>query len=96
MVCFDVVNETLQEVVLPEEPMPYVEEHWEDDKWGCLSLFFHIYDVSVVVWMMQEYGVREFWMKSFSINQKSITSSYYLELIRSFKNNETLWRLMGD
>ncbi|XP_026430869.1 F-box/kelch-repeat protein At3g06240-like [Papaver somniferum] len=104
LVCFDIVNERFEEVAMPEAPMPYQEEPLERDMFqinvevlgGCICLVFHIFNVRVDVWIMQDYGVRESWTKSFSINQASIISSRDLYLLWSFKNNETLWMLDHD
>ncbi|XP_026398243.1 F-box/kelch-repeat protein At3g06240-like [Papaver somniferum] len=105
LICFNVANEIFQEVALPEEPMPYLEEPLEENMFGilvrefggCLCLFFHVFNVRVDIWMMQEYGVKESWAKSFSIAQESIlTSSTYSCLIWNFKNNESLWEVDED
>ncbi|XP_026429251.1 F-box/kelch-repeat protein At3g06240-like [Papaver somniferum] len=99
LVCFDIVNKRFEEVALPETPMPYPEEPLEADMLdlgigvlgGCICLIYRFFGVGVDVWMMQEYGVRKSWTKSFSITHESITSSIYLELMWSFKNYKILW-----
>ncbi|XP_026378851.1 F-box/kelch-repeat protein At3g06240-like [Papaver somniferum] len=104
LVSFDIANERFVEVPLPKERLTYPEEPLEDAKYekhvaelgGCLCLVFHVFGVRVDVWVMQEYGVRESWTKSFTITevQETITKTFNLRLKWSFGNNKIL--LQGD
>ncbi|XP_026429137.1 F-box protein CPR1-like [Papaver somniferum] len=72
--CFGIINETFQEMALPEELEPYTEQPSKKYMFnidvgvleGCLCLVLNVYNVGIDVWMMQEYGVRESWAKSVS------------------------------
>ncbi|XP_026377520.1 F-box/kelch-repeat protein At3g23880-like [Papaver somniferum] len=94
LVSFDITNERFVEVSLPEERLTYPEDFKCDKKLGelggCLCLLFHVFCVRVDVWVMQEYGVRESWTKSFTINGDTVTRSLYLSLEWSFSNNKIL------
>ncbi|KAI3955572.1 hypothetical protein MKX01_034894 [Papaver californicum] len=102
LVSFDIANERFVEVLLPKERLTYPEEPLEDVKYvknvgelgGRLCLLFHIFGVRVDVWVMQEYGVRESWSKSFTITEETITKTFYLRLKWNFVDNRIL--LQGD
>ncbi|XP_026440585.1 F-box/kelch-repeat protein At3g06240-like [Papaver somniferum] len=99
LVCFNIVSEGFEEVAVPKALIPYPKG--KQDMLGidvgvsgeCLCLAFHVFNVRVDVWIMQDYGLQESWTNIFSITQESITSTRYLELVWSFKNNETLWEV---
>ncbi|XP_026444341.1 F-box/kelch-repeat protein At3g06240-like [Papaver somniferum] len=101
LVSFDIVHEKFEELALPEAPMPYLEEPLEDNTFnmrlgvfeGCLCLVFHVFSIRVDVWMMQEYGVRESWVKCFASCLENLTTSKQSRLLwYYFKNSETLWK----
>ncbi|XP_026377524.1 F-box/kelch-repeat protein At3g06240-like [Papaver somniferum] len=98
LVSFDISSERFVELSLPKERLTYPEETLEDAKYdknvgelgGCLCLLFHVFGVRVDVWVMQEYGVRQSWTKTFTINGGAITKAFYLSLKWSFSNNKII------
>ncbi|XP_026409857.1 F-box/kelch-repeat protein At3g06240-like [Papaver somniferum] len=104
LVSFDIIYERFKEVSLPQEPIPNPKTDpgisLEDDEpmcdlavevlGGCLCLVYHVFNIRADIWVMQDYGVKESWTKSFSIRQEEIISHLNLWLIWSFKNNEIL------
>ncbi|XP_026378963.1 F-box protein CPR1-like [Papaver somniferum] len=98
LVSLDIVNERFVEVLLPKERLTYPEEPLEDVKYvknvgelgGRLCLLFHVFGVRVDLWVMQEYGVRDSWTKSFTIIDESITKTCSLSLKWNFVDNRIL------
>ncbi|XP_026379935.1 F-box/kelch-repeat protein At3g06240-like [Papaver somniferum] len=97
IVSFDISNEKLMDVQLPEKSIMYPEDSNTRlfKKVGvlgdCLSLV--LVDTKLVqaeVWVMQEYGARESWTKQFTTTQTPITRYPFCVPVMSLKHGEVL------
>ncbi|XP_026409007.1 F-box protein CPR1-like [Papaver somniferum] len=58
---------------------------------GCLCVLHKTHGISVDIWVMQQYGVKESWTKRFTITQKFITKTSHLRVVCEFQDNEILF-----
>ncbi|XP_043718176.1 F-box protein At3g07870-like [Telopea speciosissima] len=75
IVSFDVEDEVFREM-----PQPYFGDHSFQSKLGVLGGFLcmicTLYDNNVKIWMMKDYGVKESWIKQFSISQPMVVGHF--------------------
>lgn len=93
IVSLDISDERFKEIELPIECLKkrsrFITEAMLD---GCLSVLVR----NDRVWVMQDYGIRESWIKRYSITNEMITKHpYSLRYIRFFKNGEVLFMNLG-
>ncbi|XP_026384036.1 F-box protein CPR1-like [Papaver somniferum] len=74
--CFDINNEVMADIPLPEKIMPPQdfpgEVHKNMGVWGnCIYVAFIWNPVRMDVWVMQEYGVKESWINIFTTTKLS-------------------------
>ncbi|XP_042489890.1 F-box protein CPR1-like [Macadamia integrifolia] len=90
IVSFDVGNEVFREI-----PQPYFGDHSFHSKLGVLGGFLCMictfYDNHVKIWVMKDYGVRESWIKHFSIHQPMVVGHFkHLKPLGFTKSGEIL------
>ncbi|XP_026415918.1 F-box/kelch-repeat protein At3g06240-like [Papaver somniferum] len=71
IVCFDISSETMVHMPLPENIVPPIdfqgEMYMNVGVWGhCICIACVWGSVRIDVWVMQEYGVKESWMKKYT------------------------------
>ncbi|XP_026384729.1 F-box/kelch-repeat protein At3g06240-like [Papaver somniferum] len=77
ILCFDISNEIVMNMPLPENIMPPKENTGEVYKnvgvWGdCIDIACIWNSVRIDVWVMQEYGVKDSWIRKYTTTQLSL------------------------
>ncbi|XP_026441159.1 F-box/kelch-repeat protein At3g23880-like isoform X2 [Papaver somniferum] len=105
IVSFDISNETVLEMPLPENIMPPVDYSGKVYKnvglWGgCIGIAFIWNSVRIGVWVMQKYGVKESWIKKYTLTTAQLPSpSHKITFWRPlwcFDNGEILVNAEGN
>ncbi|XP_043693195.1 F-box protein CPR1-like [Telopea speciosissima] len=89
---FDLKDEKFREVPLPDsiDNLAYDKFHMHlRVLGGQLCIFYNFFMIRVEIWVMKDYGVRDSWVKQFSIEQPSVMGSF---LNFSIGNGEVLFR----
>ncbi|XP_042508938.1 F-box protein CPR1-like isoform X2 [Macadamia integrifolia] len=90
IVSFDLQDEYYREIPLPD----FVDDEFHMTVGvlgGQLCLLCNFFRVRVEVWVMKEYGVRDSWLKQFSIEQPDVISSFmFVRPICYSKNGDVI------
>ncbi|XP_026377944.1 F-box/kelch-repeat protein At3g06240-like [Papaver somniferum] len=87
----DIIQERLEELQLPEEPL-VKKQKFTVGKWDeslCLLVNVDNNNIQFDVWVMQEYGVKDSWSRHFSVTLRSVDDSL-LRTMWSFRNGKIL------
>ncbi|XP_026377767.1 F-box protein At3g07870-like [Papaver somniferum] len=90
LLSFDTEQERFQEIPQPDEKLEKFDYKFLGIVGGCLCMLCSVWKVGFEVWVMNDYGVKASWAKSFQIDQVMSRPFNYLSSIVDLKNNEIL------